>query len=592
MAEDYTAYQQRLKELRKKANDRYEFEMDRIILEEKRVAEALKLQHIEAIAAAYHQEEPNMVTNRSYPINPPETMPLAAPPTAPIQAPSAEDLEMQIRSISIERAGNKLILPTNMPPALAIEAIKLMMAADSKPVDLQYDFQMTVPDGALALFNALNDLYGFVQLMDTPGFFGSTPPQLLTVEVSPGVTQMIPWGRFRVPSLQGHLQTSIKWMNSSPFFHLTASIPAGARLDVQRIVDHMKANRKSIYKGHAIKLRFPDQEDEPPAHDFFPKFMTVPVIPESNLIFSRDLHDIVDMALFTPIKKTEFCREHGISRKRTILLEGPPGVGKTLTATIVATMGPQHGWTFAQVDSVHDLVKAYRFAIENQPCIISCEDLDLVLKKTQDRDGLINEILNEIDGLESKEQEILLVLTTNFVDRITTEALRPGRIDTVVPVRPPDADAVVRLILLYAGDTLAPTEDLTRAGQLLAGKNAAVVREVVERSKLSAVRRLTEHGQRLTLTARDIEVAAVGMEAHNKLLEPTPIDRRSDIEKGATVIANALVAQAVTFAGPPRVNLPGGSPNGATEPFPVTYTQGSPPPGSYTQPGGMPPPEG
>jgi hypothetical protein len=110
-------------------------------------------------------------------------------------------------------------------------------------------------------------------------------------------------------------------------------------------------------------------------------------------------------------------------------------------------------------------------------------------------------------------------------------------------VRPPDAEAVQRLIRLYAGVRMREEEDLTRAGELLAGKNAAVVREVVERSKLSAVRRLTRPKEQLLLSAHDIEVAAHGMEAHNKLLEPEVEDHRSDLEKAASVIAGALEAR-------------------------------------------------
>jgi transitional endoplasmic reticulum ATPase len=554
--ESYAEYLERLYEMRQM--DPY----DDLELDYARRAEAARIEQHQRYKRFY---ENDMVTKslQAPPMyTPPAYPPMSAPPTAPAVAPPIGDLQKQIQSITIERSGNKLILPATMSPDAAIAAIQAMKALDSKPIDVEYDFQKTVPDGALALFNTLNDLYGFVKLMDTPGFFGPTPPQLLTVEVSPGVTQRIPWGRFSVPGLEGHLQTSIKWVSGLPYFHLTASIPAGARGEVQHIVDHMNARKESIYRGHAIKVRFPPKDDDPPAHDFFPKFMNVTRIPEQNLIFSRDLHDIIDMALFTPIKKTEFCREHNISRKRTILLEGPPGVGKTLTATIVATMGPDHGWTFIHVEDINDLGRAYRFAIDNQPAILSCEDLDLVLKRSTGREGLINDILNEIDGLESKEQEILLVLTTNFVEKITQEALRPGRIDAVVPVRPPDADAVQRLVRLYAGEAMPPTEDLTKAGELLAGKNAAVVREVVERSKLSAVRRLDGPGQELCIRARDIEVATQGMEAHNKLLEPVAADHRSDIEKAASIVAGALACYLVDYgrATPQFANGAGGTP--------------------------------
>jgi SpoVK/Ycf46/Vps4 family AAA+-type ATPase len=66
-------------------------------------------------------------------------------------------------------------------------------------------------------------------------------------------------------------------------------------------------------------------------------------------------------------------------------------------------------------------------------------------------------------------------------------AVRPGRIDAIIHVQRPDAEAAIRLIRLYAGDKLPPTEDLTRVGEELAGNIPAVIRECVERSKLYAI---------------------------------------------------------------------------------------------------------
>jgi transitional endoplasmic reticulum ATPase len=485
-----------------------------------------------------------MVTNlsRPSPLNaPPAGIPMGPPSNPP--APPAPSLADQLRTLSILRQGNKLILPEGMSYETVIEAMRMKIAEDEKPVDIVYDFDMTMPEGALALYRTLDDLYGFIQLKDTPGFFGPNPPTILTVQTGLGHTEMIPWGRFAVPGVEGYIETGIRWAGNIPYFQLSASIPAGSRAAIQQISDHMKARTDSIYKGHAIKVKFPPREKNTPVSDYFPKFLDLTNIDESKLVFSDDVQHIVDTTLFTPIKKTAFCRRHGISLKRGVLLEGPPGVGKTLTASVAATLAQQNGWTFIQADDVKDLSRVYRFAMRNQPAIISCEDLDQVLKDADERDDVINGILNSIDGIESKGLEIILVLTTNYVGRITKAALRPGRIDAVVPVRPPDAHAAQRLVRLYAGERMQSTEDLTVAGGLLAGKNAAVVREVVERSKLSALRWAENPDDDIQIRAIDIETAARGMEAHNQLLEPEEEDNRSDLEKAAEIVAEALATR-------------------------------------------------
>lgn len=498
------------------------------------------------------KEQSDMVTNLSRqlpPTNPPSLPPQGFPPDPAAAAAAA--IAEQLRTLSIVREGNKLMVPKNMTWQAVIEAAKMKMAEEEKPVDIIFDFDLMVPEGALALFRTLDDLYGFIELRDTPGFWSDTPPTFLTVQTSFGKTEQIPWGRFAVPGVEGHIQTTIRWLHNIPYFQIIASIPAGSRPAIQTIADHIKARTDSIYKGSAIKVKFPKRDDSTPPSDYFPKFLELADVSEAGLIFSEDVQNLVDTTLFTPIRKTEFCRKHGISLKRGILLEGPPGVGKTLTANVVASLTQQHGWTFIQADDIKDLARIYKFAMKCQPCVISCEDLDQVLKDADERNDVINGILNSIDGIESKGLEIILVLTTNYVGKITKAALRPGRIDAVVPVRPPDAEAVQRLIRLYVGERMAPGEDLTRAGELLAGKNAAVVREVVERSTLSALRWASDPDAPITIRAIDIETSAHGMEAHNKLLEPEAEDDRSDLEKAASIVAGALVAQTVGLVGPP-----------------------------------------
>ena len=50
---------------------------------------------------------------------------------------------------------------------------------------------------------------------------------------------------------------------------------------------------------------------------------------------------------------------------------------------------------------------------------------------------------------DSKDSEIMVVLTTNEVSKIHPAFLRPGRIDAVVSIRPPDTEATVRMVRRY-----------------------------------------------------------------------------------------------------------------------------------------------
>jgi SpoVK/Ycf46/Vps4 family AAA+-type ATPase len=121
--------------------------------------------------------------------------------------------------------------------------------------------------------------------------------------------------------------------------------------------------------------------------------------------------------------------------------------------------------------------------------------------------------------------------------------LRPGRLDTVVSVRAPDKEAAIRLVRMYAGKLLDPAFELedSGVGDVLAGEIPAIIREVVERSKLAALRR--DNGN-LLLTPGDIEITAKGMKAHMNLLKTPEPDNRSERERAAQILAEGHIRAA------------------------------------------------
>jgi transitional endoplasmic reticulum ATPase len=143
--------------------------------------------------------------------------------------------------------------------------------------------------------------------------------------------------------------------------------------------------------------------------------------------------------------------------------------------------------------------------------------------------------------------ELIVCLTTNHVDHIEPAMMRPGRLDAVISVKAPDAVASVNLVKLYARGRLDPQDDFARVGEKLSGQIPAVIREVVERSKLAAVRRLKPN-EELALRASDLEYAADEMLNHLRLMTPKPEDTRSKQERAAEVLGKHLVEALVPKA--------------------------------------------
>lgn len=452
--------------------------------------------------------------------------------------------KIEVKDIGITREGTKISIPENIPLRTAAEAIILRIKEEDEDISVRHDFNMTIPEGCLALLMTLRELHGFVNPQATPSFFGGTPPRLMAIEVGPNKTETVIWGRMGMPGITGYLEPAIYVKDGAPRFRLGGVVKGRDKYTVDTIAAHMrnKAKEVNIYKGHAIRAKFPDLDNADSLEDFFPTFMNVPDVDESSLIFSDDIARLVRTTLFTPIERTEACRAHGIPLKRGILLEGPYGVGKTLTATVTARKCALNGWTFIYLDDVKKLRIALDFARQYQPAVVFAEDIDQVLSDPELRDQAVNDILNSIDGVDSKSLEVLTILTTNNVANITQAMLRPGRLDTVVPVRAPDAKAAIALVKLFAGDKLEDNQDLSKVGELLAGQIPAVTREVMERSKLGAVLRSAADAKDIKISALDIETAASGMFAHMQLLEPMKKEKRSDRIVAAETLGKAFSA--------------------------------------------------
>src|SRR5882672_4924778 len=263
--------------------------------------------------------------------------------------------------------------------------------------------------------------------------------------------------------------------------------------------------------------------------------------------------DQVVTNLWTPIEHTAWCREHDVPLKRGVLLEGPYGTGKTLAATITAKKCEANGWTFITVGRVSALEAALQFAVGYQPCVVFVEDIDREM--AGERTAKMDDILNKVDGIVSKVSEIMVVLTSNKAGEINRAMLRPGRLDAVLHIGAPDAGAVQKLLRVYGRKLIRPDEDLTQAGAALAGRIPAVIREVVERSKLYAISRAP--GAEFFLTDADIVRSAKGMAHHLRLLDGDPTEDKTPAERLATALGevvadhpynHALVKQVATLS--------------------------------------------
>lgn len=450
--------------------------------------------------------------------------------------------KVDLRNIDVVRnEGDRIEVPHGMELDDVIRSLILKKEQEEEVVSVNAEIDVYPTDGAHALMLSLKRKFGWQRMVATPGFFGATPPMMLDVDVGPnGESIQVPWGRMEIPGIDGFLQTGATTKDGRWIFQLGGQVKRKHEGKVKEIVDLVRqtAREESIYRSKAIRVTFesegPDGMPAPP-----PTFMDLSG--DLELVFSDDLMRQVSANLFTPIVARDAAKRAGVPTKRGVLLAGPYGTGKTQTAHVAAAKATNAGFTFIYLDNVAELGKAIRFASHYEPAVIFAEDLD---RAAENRDNTTNEIMNVIDGIESKNSEIFVVLTTNHVEKIHPAMLRPGRLDQVIYVNPPDAKAAEKLVRVYARHTLEEGADLTEVGKALSGEIPAVIREVVESAKLYRLDAAITAGEsvdgELSIRPQDLVDAARGMEEQRRLLTPTPEDRRSDIERAADRLGSHL----------------------------------------------------
>lgn len=432
--------------------------------------------------------------------------------------------------VGIEHVGKQITLPADPQAMTYKEAAKVLLRKDKEDEELvqisdKFD-NVFYYDGLIAFNKAMREVFGWIEAVPTPSFFGPQPPEIVTISVSPSKRIEVFTGMFSLPGVEGKVYAGFYRKEGRILFQCGGEVKRKHAHVVRLLAEKTREiiKRESIYRGKAIIIR--TDIDGGITNDA-PQFFDTTGADKMELIFSQHVGEQIFVNLFTPIRYTEKARQLRIPLKRGVLLAGKYGTGKTLTATKVAHECEQNGWTFILLDRVGGLRDALALARMYSPAVVFAEDIDRAMAG-QERTQAIDDILNTIDGVESKNSEIITVLTTNHLDEINQAMLRPGRLDAVIEITPPDADAARRLMRLYGAGQIAETDALIEAGAELDGQIPATIREAVERAKLYAI--FMSGGVDTKITDAALAASARQMKEHLRLL-----NRDTNVEEQHTV---------------------------------------------------------
>jgi len=429
--------------------------------------------------------------------------------------------------------GEKLIIPENLTIAAAIDLLYRRAEYLDAKVDIMEKFDVFPFDGAHALSQVIIERYGWAEGKPIRSMFGEQKPKIFRIANSPTTKVDVPWGEFSLPNIDGKLATGVdRGPAGRGIFVLSAQVKRSDEPTIRALFDSLREYLKehSLYRGKAIKLRFRDDDGEPLGMPE-PEFMDVSHIHPDGLLLNDDLMASVNANLFVPITRVNDCIANGIKVKRGVLLGGAYGCGKTLAATVAARLAQDNGITYVYTPRADELGDAIAFAKQYQSpaCVVFCEDIDRNV--TGERTVAMDDILNILDGIDTKSENIITVLTTNHLDNVNQAMLRPGRLDAIINVEAPDASTAARLVRYYGAEAINESEDLSAVGEALAGQIPAVIEEAVKRAKLFQLALLPKGAAVTDITAEALRQASTTMTKQIQLLAEKPVEVTPTVDK-------------------------------------------------------------
>lgn len=374
---------------------------------------------------------------------------------------------------------HKLSMPVEMTYSKGAKVLSELATADQEEQEFSRTFKFRPWDGAVALYNVMKDVFGTTgRGLSIQSFFGSQPPQIQEVEVAYGETIQVPWGRIAFEPFEGVINTDgVMSDEYGALFRLeiTAKKKYAKEVEIffRMIQEYLEEN--SIYKGSYIK------------GTDYPTFLAPYTDP--SMTYNNATEELINTWVWGVLRNSGLLKSSKLKIDPKILLHGPYGTGKSELGRLTAQKANDEGWTFISFDSgkstLNDLERTLQTARLLSPAVVMVEDIDIFMDDNDDRKT--SQLLDMIDGVSSKGHEVMVLMTTNHLGKLTKGSVRSGRINKMIEIGYLDQDATTRLIDTVCGHLTEDNLDYDAIYDAVKDYEPAFIRQTFDDAKQAAI---------------------------------------------------------------------------------------------------------